>query len=66
MWLNLRLSWFVNLSHARIQVFAEGYNLTNRTNFGSPHNIYDTALFGSPVSAAAPRMIQVGARLDWR
>ena len=66
MWLNLRLSWFLDISRVRIQIFAEGYNVTNRTNFGSPQNIYDTPLFGKPVGAGAPRMIQIGARLDWR
>jgi hypothetical protein len=65
MWLNLRLSWFLNVSFARFQVFAEGYNVTNRTNFGSPHSIYGTPLFGKPVSASSPRMIQIGARLGW-
>jgi hypothetical protein len=60
------LSWFLDISNVRIQIFAEGYNVTNRTNFGSPQNIIDTPLFGSPVSAGAPRMIQVGARFDWR
>ena len=66
MWLNLRLSWFINLSKVRIQLFAEGYNITNRTNFTNVQNIYETALFGDPLSAGAPRMIQVGARFDWR
>ena len=66
MWLNLRLSWFLDISKVRVQIFAEGYNVTNRANFTNIQYIFDTPLFGSPVSAGAPRMIQIGARFDWR
>jgi outer membrane receptor protein involved in Fe transport len=66
MWLNVRLSKYFNFSNLRLQLFAEAYNLTNRTNFGSPMNVFDTSLFGQPVSAGDPRLIQLGIRFDWR
>ena len=66
MWLNLRLSKFINLSSSfRAQLFAEAYNITNRANFTTVDNIYGTALFGTPIEANDPRVIQLGVRLDW-
>lgn len=33
--LNLRLSRYITIYRFRFQIFAEGYNITNRVNFGS-------------------------------
>lgn len=66
MWLNLRLSKFIKLSSSsRAQLFAEAYNLTNRANFTTVDNIFGTDLFGKPIEAGDPRLIQLGIRLDW-
>jgi hypothetical protein len=63
--LNLRLSWFVNISSIRLQLFAEAYNATNKTNFGGVYVRYDTPDFGNPTAAADPRLLQFGVRLDF-
>lgn len=64
-YLNLRLSKYINIDRFRLQLFAEGFNVTNRVNFGSPFNRYGTPNFGNPTTAGAPRQIQLGARIDF-
>jgi hypothetical protein len=66
MYINLRISKFINFSHFRLQLFGEVYNVTNRNNFYNVYNIYEGADFGNPLSAGDPRMIQLGVRIDWR
>ncbi len=65
MWLNLRLSKYFTFSNARLQLIAEVYNVTNRTNFTAVQNAYESAQFGNPTEAGAPRQFQLGVRLDW-
>jgi len=65
MWLNLRLSWYLNISNARLQLIAEIYNVTNRTNFYDVYNVIEGDQFGNPLSAGAPRQFQLGVRFDW-
>jgi outer membrane receptor protein involved in Fe transport len=66
MWMNVRISKYINISRIRVQLFGEVYNVTNRTNFGSPYPYYGTSSFGEPRTAGDPRMIQLGVRIDWR
>jgi hypothetical protein len=68
---NLRLSWFLNISQARIQVFAEMYNVTNYTNFTNISGNKFTSpgvespIFSQPTVALDPRLIQLGIRFDF-
>lgn len=63
--LNVRLSKFIRIKRFRFQLFAEAYNLTNRTNFGDIFFRYDTPDFGKPTVADDPRRIQFGVRIDF-
>jgi hypothetical protein len=65
LWLNMRLSWAVHFSQARLRLIAEIYNVTNRTNFYNVYNIYEGEQFGNPMAAGAPRQFQLGVRFDW-
>jgi outer membrane receptor protein involved in Fe transport len=61
-----RFSKFVNFgSRFSVQVFAEVFNLTNRVNFGTPQGNMRSSTFGKPSSAGDPRLIQLGARLNF-
>jgi hypothetical protein len=64
-WLNLRLSKFIRFDKLSFQLFAEGFNITNRANFTTVNNIFGTAGFGDPITASDPRLIQLGIRVDW-
>jgi len=64
-YLHLRFSKYISISRIRIQLFAEGYNVTNRVNFQSPFFRYGTPTFGHPTVAGDPRRIQFGARVDF-
>ena len=64
-YLNLRISKYVTIDRFRFQIFAEGYNITNKVNFDSVYNRYGMTNFGNPTVAGAPRQIQFGARLDF-
>jgi hypothetical protein len=63
--LNLRFSKYFNIDRFRFQVFAELYNLTNKTNFGNIYNLIDQTGFGDPLAAGDPRRVQFGARFDF-
>jgi len=63
--LNLRLSWFVNISSIRLQLFGEVYNATNTNNFTSLNVRLDTPGFGEPLTSADPRLLQFGFRFDF-
>ncbi|MGQ9578102.1 MAG: TonB-dependent receptor domain-containing protein [Candidatus Aminicenantales bacterium] len=64
-YLNVRLSKEFRFDRFRLQVFAEGYNVTNRVNFTTIYNRYGQADFGKPIAAGGPRQIQFGARFDF-
>jgi hypothetical protein len=63
--LNTRLSYRLRIHRFVFQVFAEGYNVTNRTNFTTIYSTYGSPLFGKPTAADVPRLIQLGARVDF-
>ena len=63
--LNARLSYNLEVRPFIIQVFAEAYNITNRTNFTTIYTIYGRDSFGKPIEADVPRLIQLGARVDF-
>jgi hypothetical protein len=63
--LDLRLSKYITINRFRFQIFAEGYNITNRVNFGSIDNRYGEDSFGKPLGAGSPRRLQFGARIDF-
>jgi len=65
MWLNLRLAKYFTFSNVRLQLIAEVYNVTNRTNFTTVQNVFESLQFGDPIEAGPPRQIQLGVRLDW-
>lgn len=64
-YLNVRLSKEFRFDRFRLQVFAEGYNVTNRVNFTAIYNRYGQPDFGNPIAAGSPRQIQFGARFDF-
>jgi hypothetical protein len=63
--LHARLSYHLGIGRFIVQVFAEAYNITNRTNFTAIYTTYGKDLFGKPTAADVPRLIQLGARLDF-
>jgi outer membrane receptor protein involved in Fe transport len=63
--LNIRLSKFITIKQFRFQLFAEGYNITNQSNFSSIFFRYDTPGFGKPTTAGDARRIQFGVRIDF-
>jgi len=63
--LNVRLSKFINIKPVSFQVFAELFNATNRTNFTSYAGNMQSTIFGQPTWAQDPRLIQLGARINF-
>lgn len=49
----------------RFEVRAEAFNALNHTNFGIPVHSMDSPAFGTITAAAAARVIQLGARLEF-
>jgi len=48
-----------------LQFRAEFFNLLNRANFSNPNATVTSPLFGRILSAADPRIIQLGLKLQW-
>jgi hypothetical protein len=48
-----------------LQFRAEFFNLFNRANFGNPNATVTSPLFGKILSAADPRLMQLGLKLRW-
>jgi hypothetical protein len=49
-------------------MFAEAFNLTNRTNFGRPTSSLRSSSFGRPTALATdatPRQVELGFRLNF-
>jgi hypothetical protein len=63
--LDVRLSKTVTMGNRRLELIAEAFNVTNRVNYGSYTGSVQSALFGKPQSASAPRQVQLGARFDF-
>jgi hypothetical protein len=63
--LDLRISKYITSGRFRFQIFAEGYNITNKVNWGSIDSRYGSDTFGLPLGAGSPRRLQFGARIDF-
>ena len=64
--LDARLSKIVNMGKRRVEGFVEGFNLTNRVNFGSPTGNLRSATFGKPTAITGnKRQVEIGVRLDF-
>ncbi len=63
--LDLRLSKVIGFGRRRIELIAEGFNVTNRVNYGSYTSSIQSRTFGMPQSAQDPRQVQLGARFDF-
>jgi hypothetical protein len=65
--LDARISKFLNVGRFRFQIFAEMFNLTNRVNYPSWAYVGNmlSPSFGEPFAASDPRLIQLGARIDF-
>lgn len=63
--LDLRIGKAFTLDRYRLELFFEGYNLTNTLNYSSWSARIDFGNFGEPVGAHAMREFQVGFRLDF-
>ncbi len=63
--LDLRLSKVIALGERRLELIAEGFNVTNRVNYGSYTSSIQSRFFGLPQSAADPRQVQFGVRFDF-
>ena len=49
----------------KVEVRAEAFNLTNRTNFDLPERTFDVPTFGRVLSAGQARQLQLGLRLTF-
>ena len=47
----------------RLELYAQGYNLTNHTNALNYSGVVTSPFFGTATSASAPRRLEVGARM---
>jgi hypothetical protein len=66
--LDMRLSKYVTIPHARIELFGEAFNITNYTNFGLPNGNLLSSTFGKPsalATGAAPRRVELGVRANF-
>jgi hypothetical protein len=66
--LHARVSKFVRLARARLELFAEGFNVLNRANLGSPNGNLRSSQFGRSTALAddaTPRQVEAGFRLDF-
>lgn len=64
--LDARISKIVRVQSVRLEAFLEGFNLTNRVNFGSPNGNLRSATFGQPTGITGnQRQVEVGFRVDF-
>lgn len=64
--LNVRISKFFNFGpRFQVQLLGEIYNLTNRNNFTNIFNRIGSPLFGTPLEAFDPRLVQLGVRINF-
>jgi len=64
-YLNARLSKYLNIDRLRFQFFAEMFNVFNKANFYNIEDDIRQDIFGEPLSAGDPRLVQFGVRLDF-
>jgi len=66
--LDARISKIVRFDTRRIEGFIEGFNLTNRVNFGRPTSSLRSVNFGRPTALAQGanmRQVEIGVRFDF-
>jgi carboxypeptidase family protein/TonB-dependent receptor-like protein len=66
--LDARLSKFVMLAKAQVELFAEAFNMTNYVNLAIPNGNLRSSTFGQPAalqSGAAPRRVELGFRVNF-
>lgn len=63
--LDFRLSKAIPIGKRKVELLAEGFNVTNRVNFNSYNGSIQSRFFGTPQSAGSPRQIQLGVRFDF-
>jgi hypothetical protein len=61
--LDIRLLKRFGNGSRHLEVLAEAFNVTNRTNWTAYDGKQNSATFGRPTDAAPPRQVQVGARI---
>lgn len=52
-------------SRYTLELYAQAFNLTNHTNATLFSGVLSSPFFGQPVAAAAPRRLELGARLSF-
>ena len=63
---DLRILKFFNVPpHGKLDLVIEAFNLLNRANWTSYDGVQSSTTFGRPLSAAAARQIQIGARVSF-
>lgn len=60
-----RLSKVIPLGKRKLELLAEGFNITNRVNFNAYNGSIQSRFFGLSQSAGSPRQIQLGVRFDF-
>lgn len=63
--LDLRASKSLSFGARQLELIVEAFNLTNRVNYDTYTGSIQSALFGRPQSAQAPRQVQLGVRFDF-
>jgi hypothetical protein len=64
--LDVRLSKFFQIDRTRVEGFVEGFNVTNRINYGSPTGNLRSGSFGRSTGIqGSMRQIELGVRVDF-
>jgi hypothetical protein len=63
--IDIRLSKIVTLGRHRVELLAEGFNITNQPNWAAFDGIVSNTTFGKPTASGDPRQIQAGVRVDF-
>jgi len=62
--IDVRVTKILSLGGSRrLELMAEAFNLTNRTNFGNPNGTMTSPAFLTVSSAGSPFEMQLGARI---
>jgi hypothetical protein len=63
---DVRISKIITIPGARVEAFVEGFNATNRVNFGLPNGNLRSATFGRPTAIeGSQRQVELGFRIDF-
>jgi len=66
-----RITRDISFGHTRLQLIAEAFNVTNRSNVSNVNRAYYTATlapvaaYGTPTASAGPRIVQLAAKLNF-